>query len=141
MQAQEQAGVGTCSMWCSAMRRHRPENTEKKKTVSFCLCFSPEAPQLDCSLMTHWLKLGHMLLPTSATARAEPYHVPQGWSVRPPFLPCGHQGKCLWIRRTGWGLGGLPAALPTCAVLAPHGAEGKWLQAARIKTSVYPSSQ
>lgn len=90
----------------------------EEKTVSFCLCFSPEAPPLDCSLMTHWLKLGHMLLPTSATARAEPYHVPQGWSVRPPPLPCGHQGKSLWTRRTGWGLGGLPAALPICAVLA-----------------------
>lgn len=101
------------------------------------VCFSPEAPQLECALMTHWLKLGHTRLPSSAPAKAEPYH---SWSVRPPALPCGHQGKSLWTRKTRRGLGGLPAALPACAALAPHGAEGRWLRAG-TKTSVCPSSQ
>ena len=128
--------MGTGSRWCPATRGHRPRNTEGK-TGSSCLCFSPEAPQLECALLTHWLKLGHTRLPSSAPAKAEPYH---GWSVRPPTPPCGHQGKSLWTRKTRRGLGGLPAALPTCAALAPHGAEGRWLQAG-TKTSVYPSSQ
>ena len=162
VQAQEPAGVGACGVqpWeDTGLRTPRRKNQQarehvvfsrektrawehrEEKMVSFYLCFSPEASQLDCSLMTHWLKLGHTLLPSSATARAEPYHVPQGWSVRPPPLPRGHQGTSLWTRKTGWGLGGLPAALPTCAVLAPHGAEGRWLQVSGIKISVYTSSQ
>lgn len=88
-----------------------------EKGVPFCLCFSPEAPQRHFSLMTHWLNLGHRLLPTTAMARgarfwlAEPHRVPPRLGREAATSAVWAEGRrgdinlmtSLWSRRTGVG--------------------------------------
>lgn len=86
------------------------------------------------ALLTHWLKLGHTRLPSSAPPRRS-----HGWSVRPPALPCGHQGRVSGPGRPGGVLVGCQQRFPP-VLRWLHAEQGRWLRAG-TKTSVCPSSQ